>query len=1315
MANSVDMALRIVLYDEARQGLSGLSGVLRDLNSSVGAATSSWAGFFNIQNQIRAVNAISTVAFLGFAAALGFSVVEGAKLTEALAVMQNNIQGASDAMGPLQAQILHIADNSTFTAEEVTQAFSAIGQHAYTASDILNSTLGQSAIDLAEAINVQTVPAANLLTSTMRAFGASASEAGVYASELTSLFHDGVPSVSQMQQALDQTAGTAAAAGVSFSDLGPVIDLLNRSMQSGSQTGTALKDMLQKLLNPSASAQKAMTDLGLITLNTTVPAFGQLVEALGASGKAGKAASSSYDGTITSLNKMFTEAVKIGALHTDKTFYEWATSVGILKDQVYNANGDFIGFQNAILKVGTAINQLPPDERVAYLTQLFTMRGEKGAEILFQNLAKTKEQLAELNKIWKNTQLAQQDAAVATNTVTGAFAELKTTFLSVFQIAGEQVAPYLITLFHAINTFLGAIVDAKSPIIQLAGPFLLIGTAVFGVLALVTRLILSFKAIVTASSILTGSLGFVAVVMTIAMMVFTHWSEISAYLAKNFGWLGSLLQQIGSLIGGIVSEAVQEVIRFFENWRSTMSFLVGPINALMAALSWLGETIMGGVYVALTWIRDQLKAVGDVTGPLSEGLHGLVGMFQVLAGHINAALGPVIQHVIASLSSFASTVIPPLLDALGKLAAFVGGYLIQAWNTMQGVFSNPDGLWQGVTHAVSSAFTAIKQAVGPVVAIVLGLASSMFAPAVWTPIMSVVGPVLGFLVTGFRYIVAVLQLVAVGVINFVANFGPTLRLIATYVRAFATVAFGAVRSAFSTAWTFISGINWGTIVSIFRTIIMVITSLDPVVLVTAAVIGMIIAIIVGMVFAVRNWGAVIHNMMLVVGAIFMAAWSQIKPLGALLMHELSDAWKQVQQAIKQLEPTWNQFMQAINNARPFLMMIAGVIGGIIVTSIGILIGAIVGIVHAIGPFLSAVITIIAGVIQAFMGLVMFFLSVGQLFYDIFHGNWSRIGQDFQNMWNGLVTYFGGIWKIIQGVIGGGFETIKALVSGFIQGFIGFFAHLQDVLVGHSIVPDMINAIIKWIASLPEKAFAFILHLVTGIINFFLTLEMKVLSAVTSLVMNILNTLLHLEVVAIQYVLLMVSMLFNLFNTLSGGVLGRVAGMVNGLLSHFSSLPGKIVSALSGLGNLLFSSGQNAMQMFANGISSMVNTVLGPIANVAGKIAGFLAHHSPAAMGPLSDDDTWMGNMMKMHAASILNHVPLLQSAAHHAAMAVHTGFSSPSVNAMHRAYSQSASGTHGSHGSTTLNFNVEGKTMASAVIDNLSGQISLNNVRASFR
>ena len=110
--------------------------------------------------------------------------------------------------------------------------------------------------------------------------------------------------------------------------------------------------------------------------------------------------------------------------------------------------------------------------------------------------------------------------------------------------------------------------------------------------------------------------------------------------------------------------------------------------------------------------------------------------------------------------------------------------------------------------------------------------------------------------------------------------------------------------------------------------------------------------------------------------------------------------------------------------------------------------------------------IISGMKDFFSGLIMFFKGIFLIIKGIFMGDWSLIWEGVKKIFVGAGHALWGLIKIIVNGIGAIFVGLIRIVWGVIKLIIAPFIWLWNFLVGHSLIPDMINAIIDWFKKLP---------------------------------------------------------------------------------------------------------------------------------------------------------------------------------------------------------------------------------------------------------
>jgi len=211
----------------------------------------------------------------------------------------------------------------------------------------------------------------------------------------------------------------------------------------------------------------------------------------------------------------------------------------------------------------------------------------------------------------------------------------------------------------------------------------------------------------------------------------------------------------------------------------------------------------------------------------------------------------------------------------------------------------------------------------------------------------------------------------------------------------------------------------------------------------------------------------------------------LQRIGTFLVSTFAPVWQQLVQVWNsQILPALKQLWSALQPLMPVFAAIGGIILGLLTVAFGIFVGLIGGLLKALAGFLSGVATIIGGIVQFITGVVQVISGIVTFITDLLTGHFDKLGGDLKRIWDGIVNIFSGAWNIIKGIFLAAWGAISGFVSGLVSGVIGFFQHLADMLVGHSIIPDMIGAIVGWFLSLPGKALNAVGGLLGNLVNFF---------------------------------------------------------------------------------------------------------------------------------------------------------------------------------------------------------------------------------------
>jgi TP901 family phage tail tape measure protein len=109
--------------------------------------------------------------------------------------------------------------------------------------------------------------------------------------------------------------------------------------------------------------------------------------------------------------------------------------------------------------------------------------------------------------------------------------------------------------------------------------------------------------------------------------------------------------------------------------------------------------------------------------------------------------------------------------------------------------------------------------------------------------------------------------------------------------------------------------------------------------------------------------------------------------------------------------------------------------------------------NTLGPVLDTAIDLIADVLKAFRGVIEFVVGV-------MTGDWALA-------WKGIQDTFMGTWEGIYHILEGAVSIVVGFIKGIVEGVVGWFKWLYDTLIGHSIIPDIINGIFDWFHKLAD--------------------------------------------------------------------------------------------------------------------------------------------------------------------------------------------------------------------------------------------------------
>lgn len=249
-------------------GVKRIKVALRDLKGEDGKL--SWSGLAAGGDATRALGdgimqaggALTMGVTVPLVAAGGAAVATASKFDDAMAQVSGALGDPSADMESLRKLALQLGADTVFSATEAGNAMVELAKGGMTEADIKGGALAAS-MDLAAAGGLNLADAAATTVQMMGSFGLGAGDAARIADALAGAANASSADVSDLTQAMSQCSAQASLAGWSLEETAAALALFADNGIKGSDAGTSLKTMLQRLAAPTDEAATAMQAYGI--------------------------------------------------------------------------------------------------------------------------------------------------------------------------------------------------------------------------------------------------------------------------------------------------------------------------------------------------------------------------------------------------------------------------------------------------------------------------------------------------------------------------------------------------------------------------------------------------------------------------------------------------------------------------------------------------------------------------------------------------------------------------------------------------------------------------------------------------------------------------------------------------------------------------------------------------------------------------------------------------------------------------------------------------------------------------------------------
>ena len=582
-------------------------------------------------------------------------------------VMANNFNDAmSQAAGALDKPMSEMEDlrqlaiqtgqDTVFSATDAGNAITELAKGGLTEADIKAGAL-KTTMDLAASSGMDLGEAANVVVQAMGAFGLSANESAEAANALAGAAAASSTDVEPLTQALAQCSAGAKNAGWSIQETTAVLARFADAGIEGSDAGTSLKTMLQRLAAPTDSAATMIEQLGIQTRDSNGDLLGASEIAEELQNKLGGLDSASRDAALSTI--FGSDAMRAATVMMD------SGTEGIQK----------------------YINAANDQEAAQRLANSQMSDGSRAIEELKGSLETAAIQIGDT--------LAPIVQKVA---------ELITALVNKFSALPEGVQQVIVVV--------GILVAALGPLLMVIGQISLGISAVAGTLSklsgiggVVTNLIGGIKTAVT------GLLGIITAHPVIAAITAIIVTLVALY--NKFEWFRDGVNGILKAIKDGFFAAWDGIVEFFTEtipnaWNEMVSFFQGiPAwwSGIWDSVQAKFESVWTSI-MEIPIIKELISIIKDSFERLKEDLGGIWTGIKMLAENTwefikNATLAPVLLLIDLVTGDFEK-----LKSDLENILNNIKNAVANIWDSIKEITSN---IWNEIKNVVSTLVSLVKE------------------------------------------------------------------------------------------------------------------------------------------------------------------------------------------------------------------------------------------------------------------------------------------------------------------------------------------------------------------------------------------------------------------------------------------------------------------------------------------------------------------------------------------------------------------------------------------------------------------------------
>lgn len=638
------------------------------------------------------------------------------------------ISGATGSdMEKLRAKAREMGAETKFSAKESGEAMEYMAMAGWKTTDMVDGLKG--IMDLAAASGEELGTTSDIVTDGLTAFGMTAKDSSHFADVLAAASSNANTNVSMMGESFKYVAPVAGSMGYSVEDVSTALGLMANSGIKASNAGTALRTLLTNMANPTDTMAAAMEDLG-ISLDDGHGHMKSLGEIMGDLRKGFgqlKVPQAEAEASMKKLNQQLADG-EITEKQYTKMMGEWTRKCygaeGALKAQAAAQLAGKTGMAGLLAVVNSSesdYEKLTGAINTASDTMVKTSDGSVMS--LNEALSEGKEVVEEYNGAAEAMNHVMQD------NLSGRFENLKSEAAELAISIGEQIIPVVEDVLSTVRKIVGWFNNLsdgqKQLLIKIAGivaaigPLLLAGGSVVRGVGSIMQVGGRLMTFISGAGGLIPAIGSVAAAagpFLIGGAIIAGIIAAVILIIKNWGKIKKFLLDLCEKIGSVVTKTFQgmkEVIT------AVTDAIKKVIETAWKAIKKVIEVIIKGIKIFIKREWDGIKVI--VTTVVKAIKTVVSTVFKGIKTAISTVINGIKNIVKAGFNFIKNKIIDPIKYARHVIKELFGKIKEAISSRVDAIKEKISNVFGKVKEIMTKPFTKAKETISNIIGKIKGL------------------------------------------------------------------------------------------------------------------------------------------------------------------------------------------------------------------------------------------------------------------------------------------------------------------------------------------------------------------------------------------------------------------------------------------------------------------------------------------------------------------------------------------------------------------------------------------------------------------